>query len=563
MITNAEDIALRLVTSFDDIDLVRLLFRTQVGKRLLQLTSLAKQKSENHRYLRLLIEVQKATPHAIHTLLDDPSIILEARRSLGALAAAAAIIGKVPAVVDVESRDGTVRLPTLGTLRLAEPPRGPESQRMVLSIYVDDHRRVGLNATADGQTVTLSGDFSVPTPFWEPTRRLTVDGDVRLELVLATDGLLGSLYGVQDDFGAQQPEEQWRQVIGEGWRLLAAERPGHAAAIAAGLRAIVPVPAGSDGTAVSCTIDDTFGAVFMSLPADPAATALALVHEFQHAKLSAALDLISLHTENNDPIRYAPWRDDPRPLPALLQGIYAHLGVTQFWNTHRIAAGDRALLAHVEFARWRHETRHACRGIRGDSAFTPTGHVFVEALTYELEHLCAEVVPSNASDIADRITLDRAISWRLRNLAVDSEAARRIAEDWLYDRQPDLLEVESFVYPAPNIRTLRDIRTQLLYHDLTDIPPRGAASDADQADRLWARGHHLEAHDAYCERIRRNPGDFDAWAGAALTVPVNDPAQRAMRAMPEVVAEIYNHAVELGASTTEPMQLARWLASAM
>ncbi len=29
---------------------------------------------------------------------------------------------------------------------------------------------------------------------------------------------------------------------------------------------------------------------------------------------------------------YAPWRPDPRPAHGLLQGAYAYLGVTEFWQ---------------------------------------------------------------------------------------------------------------------------------------------------------------------------------------------------------------------------------------
>ena len=53
---------------------------------------------------------------------------------------------------------------------------------------------------------------------------------------------------------------------------------------------------------------------------------MTLVHEFQHSKLSAMLDLVPL-TDPDDHGRYfAPWRVDPRPLAGLLQGVYAFVG---------------------------------------------------------------------------------------------------------------------------------------------------------------------------------------------------------------------------------------------
>ena len=70
-----------------------------------------------------------------------------------------------------------------------------------------------------------------------------------------------------------------------------------------------------------------------------------LVHECQHAKLNAVLDLIPL--SRPDQARYyAPWREDPRPLGGLLHGAYAYLGVSDFWRVQSSRSGH-ATIGHT------------------------------------------------------------------------------------------------------------------------------------------------------------------------------------------------------------------------
>ena len=37
---------------------------------------------------------------------------------------------------------------------------------------------------------------------------------------------------------------------------------------------------------------------------------------------------------------YAPWRDDPRPISGLLQGIYAFVCITEFSNHNALQSGS-------------------------------------------------------------------------------------------------------------------------------------------------------------------------------------------------------------------------------
>src|SRR5581483_2105026 len=159
-----------------------------------------------------------------------------------------------------------------------------------------------------------------------------------------------------------------------------------------------------------------------------------LVHEFQHGKLAAAQDLLPLYDPGDASVYYAPWRPDPRPLGGLLQGIYAHLGIAQFWNVQRARdMTDDSLRAHIEFVRWRDDTWRACGGIAAASALTSAGRLFAGKVLAQLELLRAEQAPAEACRVA-RFRADfQSAAWRLRNLEVDPQAARRLAAAWLAD----------------------------------------------------------------------------------------------------------------------------------
>ena len=89
------------------------------------------------------------------------------------------------------------------------------------------------------------------------------------------------------------------------------------------------------GQEISATARQAFGAIAAALPASGADLARLIIHEFQHVKLGALIDMFDLYDRTDQRLFYAPWREDPRPVGALLQGTYAHLGVTDYWRSYR------------------------------------------------------------------------------------------------------------------------------------------------------------------------------------------------------------------------------------
>ena len=157
--------------------------------------------------------------------------------------------------------------------------------------------------------------------------------------------------------------------------------PAAAESIAVGVPVIVPLRTQLESDLVSATTPAAFGAVATSWPPDPVTLAETLVHEFQHVKLGALMDMISL-TKSGGPKVYAPWRSDPRPAAGLLQGVYAHLGIARFWAAERNAETepDAILRAQAQCARWQPAIDLATRTLIDTDCLTPAGLRFTHWL---------------------------------------------------------------------------------------------------------------------------------------------------------------------------------------
>jgi hypothetical protein len=418
----------------------------------------------------------------------------------------------------------------------------------------------------------LPADLTEAAADWQPAAWIGAGRRERITVRLATSGPAHDAFAALYPPGPPAPgcEQDWQQALSEAWQILEDDYPAHAASIGAGLRAIVPVPPAGDGSAVSATLEPAFGAVALSLPARPEQFAVALVHEFQHAKLNAALDLIQFYEPDDRARYYAPWRPDPRPLGALLQGIYAHLGVAGFWGVRGRLADDRARRpAQVEFVRWRDDTWQAARDLEGAPALTKAGRELLDRLLGELERLRREEVPAEARRMADLIARDHKVCWRLRNLEVDHDAALGLARAWLDGSPPPALGAGS-VRRRPAPRQVVAGRIPLLYRhldgDLTDTAGTAgtahAANTAPAADLRYVRGDYQGAFDAYERRVASDPCDLDAWAGLAVSAQAGHRESAGVLAdSPEVVAEVYRQAASLDAEPGPPWQLVRWLSN--
>jgi len=142
--------------------------------------------------------------------------------------------------------------------------------------------------------------------------------------------------------------------------------------------------------------------VAMTPPPDPRWVALTLAHEIQHGKLSVLTDVVALTEPEPGRTFYAPWRDDARPVAGLLHGLYAHVGVAEFWREQRRhePPGEPRFRAEVEYARWREACAVAADTLRGSGLLTPAGSGFVAALTDRMRPWAADPVPAAAAAAA-------------------------------------------------------------------------------------------------------------------------------------------------------------------
>jgi uncharacterized protein len=237
----------------------------------------------------------------------------------------------------------------------------------------------------------LAGDAVFPEPVrsagvlgtgpelaWEPLRILTAPG-IRVALE-DTDPYRDCHQWPAAPRLTDEEFAAWQHDFTLAWQEIRAHHPAYASALAAGLSTLMPMapaPAGSDRSAAA---RHGFGAIGTARPADPVTLALLLMHEFQHVKLGAVLDLYDLFDPDDKRLYHAPWRQDPRPLEGLLQGTYAHLAVCEFWRV-RAGLGDHdESNAAQQYERWRAHTVAAIETLANSGSLTPLGLRFATAM---------------------------------------------------------------------------------------------------------------------------------------------------------------------------------------
>ncbi len=513
-----------------------------------------------HEHYDALAAVERKAPEAATAILGHPHVGAWAARCirqlsedpgpegpdfgyLGAIAASAAILAGHACSVTLRIRNGTLMLPALGRALLSGP---------YATVTVPGLNKLVIES--GDQTITVS-DVHADAPGWQALRLLSM-GDRQLLLDDLDPNRGYDPYPLPGRLSVSDVA-RWQDGLDEAWRLLSTHHPGYAAALHSGLRSLVPIGQRTDERNVSATSGDAFGAVAASIPPDGAVLAVALMHEFQHAKLCAIGDLEPLFDRHDGHVFYAPWRPDPRPAGALLHGIFAHLAVADFWRIYRgVAPGREQLLAHVEFARWLRQTHHAARLLAGHDALTSAGRRLLAQVTARLTEWLTEPVPGSALKLAEEASADHLSCWRLRNLSPDPDDVERLARDWLEGRQARGI-VRTRVRVDP-LTAGRNIRADLLYGRLRDPAQfeRDHASSPDSPDVGYARGDHELAAHGYLAQLRADPARLHAWTGLGLTT---DP-RGALSRCPEVTYALHGRIADLSGASADPLRLAGWLA---
>jgi uncharacterized protein len=275
------------------------------------------------------------------------------RAHLAGIAAAAALRAGERAEPVLPVRDGALHLPSFGALT-AGPGSGP-AVRVVVSPD-------GLAAPGGGH--------------WRTVRRC-VAGGVSVSVEDVDPFRDCQRWPVAD----RLPETAWRTcrpTLAAALSGLARELPAYADALGAGLRTVVPLRADPAGSLRAGTARHAFGAVAVAFPAHADELTALLLHEFQHVKLNALLDLYDLCRPADTRLLRVPWRPDPRPAEGVLHGVYAHLALAELWRARaRDATDDRARRRYRRYRSW---VLAAMDNLSGADILTRDGERFVAGM---------------------------------------------------------------------------------------------------------------------------------------------------------------------------------------
>ncbi|MFL6075319.1 MAG: aKG-HExxH-type peptide beta-hydroxylase [Mycobacteriales bacterium] len=484
---------------------------------------------------------------------------------LHTLAAAGAIMAGIQVRIAVPVRHGDLVLPTLGRARFPS-----DTSWAVAEVQAAG----GAAAIRCGTATVRVSSSGVDGPCWEASRRVRVGVapavyEVTLEDLDPYRGLLGQ--SPPNRLTASR-YARWHQLLDDAWTILLAVDADTATTLAGGLRTLAPVPAAEPLRPTSASAGDAFGGAIASDPDEPAQLASTLVHEFQHIKLGGLMRIAPLFNADRTARFYAPWRDDPRPLGGLLQGIYAFVGVTRFWRGYRaVATGTMADLAHFEFALWREQTLLAVEGIRGRPELTAIGCEVVEAVLGRLESWRADPVPAGILTAARAAAADHRASWRAYHLHPDPARVAALAEAWENGEPPPAGDTAPAVLrPDPSARWL-DTRANLVRLRLADPTTfdRVYRDDSDKAcrqvagtspgDVAYVAGDRETALRAYGVQLAADPRNPAAWVGLALTLAAGDNRPAAL-ARPELAKALAGRLAATRPDRPVPaVELAGWL----
>jgi HEXXH motif-containing protein len=371
----------------------------------------------------VLAEAQAQDPDAVRDLLVQPMIAAWAAHTarqvrgtaptpigdlghLSAIAAVAAVRCGIEARLTVAAHDGQVHLPTMGAALL------PSADGEIVELIV----KGGQLSVVHGGGSVVSGAES---PGWLVSRQLVGTGLPHHRVTLDDlDPYRGGYHVRVAERLDRAAVDAWQLVFEQAWTLLTTHAPDRAAEISCGLRTMVPLVDMGDGTAKSATPRDTFGGFGLTLPGTAVDMATSLVHEFQHSKLNAILDLVKLHEPTRAPTFFAPWRADPRPISGLYQGVYAFIGVADTWR-HLLGAPGLENVAERNFAAIREQVHCGLSTLQESDVLTNDGRRFAAGLRRTVNELYAIELPPRAVAAARDALHANRTAWRTRNGRTD------------------------------------------------------------------------------------------------------------------------------------------------
>lgn len=423
---------------------------------------------------------------------------------------------------------------------------------------------------------TSLDDQTEPEMTWEPLRSVRLDaGGLRVDLVIDDlDPYRGYITpsACEAQRLSNEQLESWSAQLHSAWQILVERHREYAEAMAAGLRVLVPL---HDDTYVTTdTSRDAFGAVASSVPPDAETLAFLLLSSFQQAKLSGLHDLIPLHREVSDaPSRFAPWSRLPRSPRQILEGIFSHSAILDFWTKRSWGTSDdvEQIDAEVSIWRWQARADHVTDMVVATVDLTDIGAMIIRSLAARFRAR-EWVVPSDEVRVLARKTEeDVRISWRLRNLVVSDVDVALLANAWLAaDICPDHSGAPLAISDVDHGVARHVLRRKATCAAIAARRAGGSPSElralistqwpaVSKADLEYVTGELSSAHRSYRAEIIQNVADRDSWAGYCLTAPSSSLGGVILKRSPEIVYSVSNRIRATGHTDPDPTELAAWL----
>jgi HEXXH motif-containing protein len=476
------------------------------------------------------------------------------------VAAAAAIRCGLDRTIRVPVWHGVVTLPTVGQFRLPGP--FPVGTAEVICAGQASRLRV------------RGGDLAgLGSPAFTPARRHVARSREQVLCVWLEDRDPYRGFGdprpplVRDDTRLAE----WRKLVDEAWDVLTRYHATHARELAGGVRALVPIDPGSD--VVGSSSPSAFGGIGLSGNGSAAELAEAMVHEFQHSKLNALLDMVELVDGDLANRCYAPWRDDPRPLVGLVHGVVAFTAGVEFWARQRNSVVEQDLRG-VEFSIGlrRLQVRRTTEYLQRCGRLTSPGRVLIGALSHRLLACEQEKIDPQLSHLADQLVDDHRALWRLKFLRPARTAVQDLADAWMAKAAAGLRTDQGSVMADDGRRLPADrrnlLRVKVLEPDLFESlrrRPTSLPGNTPLADVQLCAGNHREAGVLYRDRVLVAPSETQAWVGLgiALRGQGSTRASMALLERPEITVAAYQQVRLLTGEQPDPEEFADWLGAAL
>ncbi len=332
-----------------------------------------------HRQDRALAQLlaELADTGALRPLLLRPTVSVLARVWLAVPGQRSVLGNRLRAALAVEAAlAGRLSQPvTVPALPLGLPRLGLRLQSDALEWLRIAPDGLELQGTS-GREALAFADLTPTPPFWQaylpvhprlPLTQLALADDNPLPIFHDHPKRRGNVVGLGD-----APVDTWLAQLVFAVDQLATHLPALLDEMRVFLGHIVPVGTLAEDHQ-SASYPHALGTIYLTLHPRPMMMLEALIHEFQHNKLHALLQLGPLLAGDEDLRVASPLRSDPRPLRGVLLAAHAFLPVAELYR-RLVAADDPMTREHwfaERFQEIRRMNRQAWQTVQTHARWTP------------------------------------------------------------------------------------------------------------------------------------------------------------------------------------------------